>query len=197
MKVAIVIIGTRGGDAQPGLVLAHALVERGHDVRIGLPPNTINDVMRQSLDVRPPLGVDSRAHMEKVRRIRRETEGKPIRRMRDLGAAHVFGWDQLVDDMATVVDGADVIVTGYNTEVQALAYAEAAGVPLVSIHHAPVRRNRRVAPFIGRLPARNSAAVLANWLLFDAVTSLLGRRRENRLRAQLGLPKVSRQSPHG
>ncbi|MCR8898510.1 MULTISPECIES: glycosyltransferase [Gordonia] len=191
MKVAIVIIGTRG-DAQPGLVLAHALVERGHDVRIGLPPNTINDVMRQSLDVRP-LGVDSRAHMEKVRRIRRETEGKPIRRMRDLGAAHVFGWDQLVDDMATVVDGADVIVTGYNTEVQALAYAEAAGVPLVSIHHAPVRRNRRVAPFIGRLPARNSAAVLANWLLFDAVTSLLGRRRENRLRAQLGLPKVSRQ----
>ncbi|MGW6033541.1 glycosyltransferase [Gordonia terrae] len=188
MRISFVINGTRG-DVQPASVLARALARRGHDVRLAVPPNMVRSA-RTWADgaVRPevvPLGQDTRAHLEMVARARAQAGRHPLRRLRVLLSLRNAGWDHLVTDMAAVVDGADVIVTGLITEQPALAFAESAGVPLVSIHHAPVRRNHRVGPVPGRLPG-GPRAVRAQWVAYDAVFGLLTRRRERRLRAALG-----------
>ncbi|WP_439032478.1 glycosyltransferase [Gordonia terrae] len=199
MRIAMVVNGTRG-DVQPAVVLAHALARRGHEVRIGLPPNTMHLVEELAPDTRTPdpraldvrrLGLDTRAHLEAVARGRERAGRNPVRRLRVLAGLRDIGWHQLVGDMAQVVDGADVIVTGLVTEQPAAAFAEAAGVPLVSVHHAPVRRNGHVGPLPGQLPGSSGVAVRAQWLLVDAAFGMVSRAREARLRAELGLPTVS------
>lgn len=188
MRVSFVINGTRG-DVQPATVLARELARRGHDVRLGVPPNMVpsarawaDGVVRLAV---VPLGQDTRAHLETVAQARAQAGRHPLRRLRVLLSLRNAGWDDLVADMAVVVDGADVIVSGLVTEQPALAFAESAGVPLVSIHHAPVRRNRRVGPVPGRFPG-GPRAVRAQWVAYDAAFGLLTRRRERRLRAGLG-----------
>lgn len=193
MRISFVINGTRG-DVQPATVLACALARRGHDVRLGVPPNMIGPALDWAdgitgLEV-VRLGVDTRAHLESVARARKQAGRHPLRRLRVLLSLRNAGWDQLVSDMAEVVDGADVIVTGLITEQPALAFAESAGVPLISLHHAPVRRNSRVAPVPGHLPG-GPRAVRTQWAAYDAAFAVLTRRRERRLRMHLGSPGSS------
>ncbi|UPG69934.1 glycosyltransferase [Gordonia hongkongensis] len=193
MRISFVINGTRG-DVQPATVLARALARRGHDVRLGLPPNMIGAALDWAdgiagLEV-VRLGLDTRAHLESVARARKQAGRHPLRRLRVLLSLRNAGWDQLVSDMAEVVDGADVIVTGLITEQPALAFAESAGVPLISLHHAPVRRNSRVAPVPGHLPG-GPRAVRTQWAAYDAAFAVLTRRRERRLRMHLGSPGSS------
>ncbi|MGW9265014.1 glycosyltransferase, partial [Gordonia terrae] len=195
MRISFAINGTRG-DVQPATVLATALARRGHEVRLGVPPNMVRaardwaDPGVERLEV-IPLGQDTRAHLETVAQARTQAGRHPLRQVRVFRSLRDAGWDQLVADMAGAVDGADVIVTGLITEQPALAFAESAGIPLVSLHHAPVRRNRRVGPVPGRLPG-GPRAVRAHWYVYDAVFGLLTRRRDRRLREGLGTPGAPR-----
>ncbi|MFE0749820.1 glycosyltransferase [Gordonia sp. NPDC058843] len=194
MRIAFVINGTRG-DVQPATILARALARRGHDVCLGVPPNLADSAKGWTsgvggVDVMA-LGMDTRAHIETVTSARTSAGRNPIRRFRAVLSLRNVGWDQLVTDMAEVVAGADVIVTGLVTEQPALAFAEGAGVPLVSVHHAPVRRNRKVGPVPGHVGG-GSRSIRIQWAVYDAAFTLLTRGRDARLRTRLGLPATSR-----
>ncbi|EON32421.1 UDP-glucuronosyltransferase like transferase [Gordonia terrae C-6] len=194
MRISFVVNGTRG-DVQPATLLATALARRGHDVRLGVPPNMVRPARGWADGVARlevvPLGQDTRAHLESVARARKQAGRHPLRRLRVFLSLRNAGWEDLVSDMTGVVDGADVIVSGLITEQPALAFAESAGVPLVSLHHAPVRRNSRVGPVPGHLPG-GPRAVRAQWAAYDAAFGVLTRRRERRLRAELGSTGTSR-----
>ncbi len=186
MRIAFAINGTRG-DVQPALVLAHALTERGHHVRIGVPPNMVTFARQCGVDT-VTLGHDTREHMAQVRRIRAAAGRNPIRRLRAVLATRDAGWAEMVADIGAVTEGADVLVTGFVTEQIALAYADARRIPLVSLHHAPVRPNRSVGPMPGLPLGDGPRSIRAQWAVVETLMSTLTRRRENRLRSALGCP---------
>ncbi|GAA1481469.1 glycosyltransferase [Gordonia sinesedis] len=198
MRIAFAINGTRG-DVQPALTLAHALESRGHDVRAGVPPNLCALAEPYGLDLRP-LGPDTRAQIAAIAAARAEAGRNPLRRLRALGELRDLGWSQLVADIGELVTDADVIVTGFTTEQIALAYAERmsaarasvnrAPVPVISLHHAPVRPNGRVGPLPSAGSRRggpvHAAVTRAQWSMVNHAFWLLTRGRENRLRVRLG-----------
>lgn len=190
MRIAFAINGTRG-DVQPAMALAAALVDAGHEVSIGVPPNVLDFASRFALDVRA-LGPDSRDQMATATALRKAAGRNPVRLLRAANKIRDLGWSRMVDDMAELVAGAEVIVAGFTTEQIALVHADAAGIPLVSLHHAPIRRNGRVAPIPAALTSTAgfgpAALIKGQWAAVNAGFWLLTRGRENSLRRQLGLP---------
>ena len=65
MKIALTTHGTRG-DVQPFVTLALALMERGHDVTLGAPPNLTGFVERCGVRA-SKLAIDSQAFLESER----------------------------------------------------------------------------------------------------------------------------------
>ncbi|WP_167735413.1 glycosyltransferase [Rhodococcus sp. 1R11] len=189
MKIAFAINGTRG-DVQPAVVLAAALTERGHEVSVGVPPNLV-DFARGCGLVATPLGPDTRTHMKMVTEARTEAGRNPLRQMRAVARMRDLGYADLITDLGDVVTGADAIVTGFTTEQITLAYAESAGVPLISLHHAPVRRNTIHGP-LPSLHVGGAHTVRAQWWLLDRLFGLMTRRRDALLRERLGCAPARR-----
>ncbi|TFI44652.1 glycosyltransferase [Rhodococcus sp. 1R11] len=189
VKIAFAINGTRG-DVQPAVVLAAALTERGHEVSVGVPPNLV-DFARGCGLVATPLGPDTRTHMKMVTEARTEAGRNPLRQMRAVARMRDLGYADLITDLGDVVTGADAIVTGFTTEQITLAYAESAGVPLISLHHAPVRRNTIHGP-LPSLHVGGAHTVRAQWWLLDRLFGLMTRRRDALLRERLGCAPARR-----
>lgn len=189
VKIAFAINGTRG-DVQPAVVLAVALTERGHDVSVGVPPNLVDFARGCGLEA-TALGPDTRTHMKVVTEARTEAGRNPLRQMRAAAQMRDLGYADLITDLGDVVAGADAIVTGFTTEQIALAYAERAGIPLISLHHAPVRRNTIQGP-LPSLQLKGTRTVRAQWWLLDRLFGLMTRRRDALLRENLGCPPAHR-----
>ena len=186
MRIAFAINGTRG-DVQPAMVLAHALRSRGHDVRLGVPPNLVDFASAAGVAV-TPFGPDTKALMAQVAQERACAGRNPLRRIRAAAAQRDRGWSELVADMGSLVEGADAIVAGFITEQPALVYCEKLGVPLISLHHAPIRPNSVVGP----IPAvvAGPRITRAAWTVVKAALSLATRSREKRLRKSVGVPRL-------
>ncbi|GAB04103.1 glycosyltransferase [Gordonia amarae] len=185
MRITVAVNGTRG-DAQPAVILAGALAARGHDVRVGVPPNLIG--LAATLGVTAgKFGHDTRAHLERVRQVRTAAGRNPIRRARAVAAINHTGWSETAADLGALTTGADAIVTGFTTELIALPFAEALGIPLVSLHHAPVRPNSSVGP-LPQLPgALGGPLVPAQWSAAELLVRMATRRQEAALRERLGV----------
>ncbi|MBD0021544.1 MULTISPECIES: glycosyltransferase [Gordonia] len=185
MRITMAVNGTRG-DIQPAVILAGALAARGHDVRVGVPPNLIGLAAHLGVPARA-FGYDTRAHLEEVRRVRNEAGRNPLRRVQAVAAVNRTGWSDSVDDLADLTAGADAIITGFTTEAIALPFAEALRIPLISLHHAPVRANARVGP-LPQLPgALGGPLVPAQWAAAEQLMRLATRGQEAALRARLGV----------
>ena len=185
MRITVAVNGTRG-DVQPAVILAGALAERGHDVRIGVPPNLIGLAAALGMPAEK-FGYDTRAHLERVRRVRTAAGRNPVRRARAVAEVNHTGWSDSAADLATLTAGADAIVTGFTTEAIALPFAEALGVPLISLHHAPVRPNSSVGP-LPQLPgALGGPLVPAQWKAAEHLVRMATRRQEAALRKRLGV----------
>ncbi|MEE4024259.1 glycosyltransferase [Gordonia sp. PKS22-38] len=184
MRIAFAVNGTRG-DVQPAMVLATALLARGHEVRFGVPPNLVPFAADTGLDVRP-IGLDTRVQMQSVTRARAAAGRNPIRRLRALADVRDLGWNEIVDDTAELMRDCDAVVVGFTTEQATAAQAERLGIPMISLHHAPVRPNGRVGP-LPSVGTRGPAAMhRAQWSLVNGVFTLATRGRDARLRAQPG-----------
>ena len=183
VKIAFTINGTRG-DVQPAVVLAAALTEQGHEVSVGVPPNLVEFARGCGLEA-TALGPDTRTHMKMVTEARAEAGRNPLRQIRAVAQLRDLGYSELITDLGDIVDGADAIVTGFTTEQITLAYAERAGIPLISLHHAPVRRNTVHGP-LPSLHWGGTRTVLAQWWLFDRLFGFMTRRRDALLRERLG-----------
>lgn len=183
MRIAFAVNGTRG-DVQPAAVLAHRLAERGHDVILGIPPNLGDAIAGSGMHVRR-LGLDTQAQLDHVSRARAAAGRDPIKLQRMLAEVRDLGWAEIVGDMAGVVEGADVVVTGFTTEQVAAVYALRAAIPVISLHHAPIRPNLRVGP-LPAIGARSTSLNRLQWALADRALTAITRRRDRELAGRVG-----------
>ena len=86
--------------------------------------------------------------------------------------------------------GVDLLSTGLNYEQPAANIAEYYGIPLVSLHHFPMRPNSEVVPTLPSPVVRSTGSFL-EWLFWRATKDV-----ENEQRAELGLPTATTPSPH-
>ncbi|HEY9313172.1 glycosyltransferase [Williamsia sp.] len=188
MRVVLALNGTRG-DVQPAVVLGVELAGRGHEVVVGAPPNLAGFVEGAGLAVRS-FGYDTRAHMNSDLVRDGLRKGGPRARLRALTEIRDRGWQQMVDEMFDLCATADIIVTGFTTQQIAFAFAQRDSVPLVVLHHAPIADNPLISPFPGAPLSLPPWVNTLSWRLVDRLFWILTRRRENRLRALLGLGPV-------
>ncbi|WP_280369149.1 glycosyltransferase [Nocardia wallacei] len=191
MKVAIPLTGTRG-DVQPAVALGLELRRRGHDVRLGAPPNLVDFATRAGLPAQS-CGPDVQQLYSSAEGQRALAAGSSFRLMQLVGKQMADYADRMNREVIDVCAGAEVIVSTLLTEDRAHAVAEAAGVPMVSLHGFPSRANAAY-PFPGALPPhwRPPAAInRATWAVAENLRRVVFMRYLNRLRRELGLPRTT------
>ncbi|MEU4390679.1 glycosyltransferase [Kribbella sp. NPDC023855] len=189
MRVVMLGMGSRG-DALPMAVFGAELAARGYDVTLGLCSDLV--WIGQALGLRTvDLRVSARDFLE-------SEEGQ---QWLAAGDFHSYvHWlidhkhrtaDQLHADLIDLAAGADVLISGTATELEAIVVAEAAGIPYASVYHAPIRRNSAFPHLLVSTeifsPAVNLSTYAqvekANWPVFEPLV--------NKLRARLGLSPTS------
>lgn len=94
MKIALMTLGTRG-DVQPLVGLSLALMERGHDVTLGAPPNLISFV--EKCGVRASrIAIDSQAFLDSEQGRTWLSSGNVSAFMKELGALNRAHRDELM-----------------------------------------------------------------------------------------------------
>jgi sterol 3beta-glucosyltransferase len=191
MKIALFVHGTRG-DVQPFTVLALALMERGHDVTLAVPPN-LTEFVRKCGVRAEKIAVDSQAFMESEEGRKWLASGNVSAFMKRMSAVIGEHRDELIEDYQRAGASADLIVAGLLCEDFASVVAERLGVPLASVHFNPVRPTGDFpAPLVTtrQLPLR--ALNHATQALFDKVWWNGQREHNNVFRQRVGLPPVNR-----
>ncbi|WP_024803281.1 glycosyltransferase [Nocardia sp. BMG51109] len=189
MRVAIPLTGTRG-DVQPAVALGLELRRRGHQVRLGAPPNLVGFATRAGLTAQA-CGPDVQQLYSSEEGQRALAAGSSFRLMQLVGKQMADYADRMNHEVVEVCADADVIVATMLTEDRAHAVSEAMRVPMVSMHGFPSRSNAAYA-FPGSLPPqwRAPAAVnRATWAVGENLRRVVFMRYLNRLRRDLGLPR--------
>ena len=191
MRVALALIGSRG-DVQPGLVLAGALRERGHDVRVGVAPNLVGFAQRWGLPARA-VGIDSAAVLASDLVRSRLHARDPRVRVRAAREVSTIGWDELRVGALDLAADADLLVTGLLGQEVGSAVAEATGTAFAALHYCPVRAAGSV-PWLAvapdRPPVQRGLARTGERLRWA-----LTRDAENAQRRALGLPATPLELP--
>ena len=186
MRVSMLTCGTRG-DTQPMTVLGAELRRRGHDVRIGASPNTLDQPRRCGFEV-SPLGPDSQAVMESPEGRRWLASGNVRAFTRELTDISHATFPASVEEARETCAGADVLVAGILAEDLVDAFAEMHDVPMVTLHSVPLRSTSAYPhPMVTtrRLPGPLNALT---GVLFDTVWWRGARPDIESTRAGLGLP---------
>ncbi|WP_280335815.1 glycosyltransferase, partial [Nocardia wallacei] len=109
MKVAIPLTGTRG-DVQPAVALGLELRRRGHDVRLGAPPNLIDFATRAGLPAQS-CGPDVQQLYSSPEGQRALAAGSSFRLMQLVGKQMADYADRMNREVIDVCAGADIIVS--------------------------------------------------------------------------------------
>ncbi len=193
MKIALASYGSRG-DIEPCVAVGLELLRRGHEVRLAVPPDLIDFAESAGLAA-VPFGPETQvwwgAHRDfwtrffgnfwKIREL--------IRSWREIGDSVIQHWEEIAATLKSLADGADLFVTFLNFEPPAANVAEYYGIPLATLHVAPVRANGHFVPFLppslGRYALR-----LYEWAAWRGVKKF-----EDAQRRELGLPKARGSAP--
>jgi UDP:flavonoid glycosyltransferase YjiC (YdhE family) len=189
MRFVLAMWGTRG-DVEPCAAIGRELLRRGHDVRIAVPPELVG--FAESADLAAvAYGPDPGRWLDAHRNFFRGLLSNfwkvlHLRRLWRVAAeSNISCWGEMSATLTSLVDGADLLLTGMAYQEVAANVAEYYDVPLAILHFAPVRANGQLRPF---LPARiaNSAEALGEWLVWP-----MRKRVEEAQRRELGLPKAT------
>nr|WP_040713478.1 glycosyltransferase [Nocardia takedensis] len=137
MKALLAFGGSRG-DAQPGILLARELIDRGHRVTLAVSPNLVefacghgipaiafgldtNDLLRAQFDSGPA--------------------GGPLRRLRRLRDLNRQGFTESAEELLGAFDGTELVVAAMAGEEVGRAVA---AVGFASVHFFPIHPNRSV-----------------------------------------------------
>jgi UDP:flavonoid glycosyltransferase YjiC (YdhE family) len=193
MKVVLACYGTRG-DVEPSLVIGRELQRRGHDVHMAVAPDLMEFTEGAGLPT-VAYGLDTRTWLDiyrnfwtsalhtfwKVRELR-----TLWRQMWDLSDE---AWAQMNTTLTSLARDADVILAGQAYQETAANVAEHLDVPLVTLHHIPMRPNGQLVTFFPPPVSRTAMSV------FDWVSWRLNKKVEDAQRRELGLPKAKAPSP--
>lgn len=195
MHIAMTGLGSRG-DVQPTVVLAAELARRGHEVSVALPADLLDFGARLGLTT-VSIGVRAKDFLESEEGRRLLADGQSGKYVKGLLAYKLKVADGPQAVLTEMARDADVMVTGLITEDETACIAEARGIPLVCLHHAPRRQNgafpsvfvpqHRYPRFVNRLT--HTLAYHAEWRMTGGYV--------NRFRAKLGLPPAEDPTPSG
>jgi UDP:flavonoid glycosyltransferase YjiC (YdhE family) len=185
MKFGVACYGTRG-DVEPSVAVGRELSRRGHDVSLAVPPDLIDFVEAAGLatvSYGPPLAdfLDE----DFLRNFWTQLFRNPARSLRELWEPIAKYWAQTGTTLKSLADGADLLSTGLNFEQPAANVAEYYDIPLVTLHHFPMRPNGQLVPIVPSSVVRTAGSV-SEWLFW-----LSTKKVDNAQRRQLGLPEAS------
>ncbi|MGE2692138.1 glycosyltransferase [Mycolicibacterium pulveris] len=190
MKVVLACHGVRG-DVEPSIVIGRELLRRGHDVSIAVPPNVVSFAEAAGLTA-VAWGTDSQAMMDAQRDywtcfFRFPCKPKDLERLgREIGEIVTRCWtDEAFSTLASLTEGADLIVAGYGFEQFSANVAEYYDIPLVTVDFFPTRANGQVLPL---LPAPVGRAAMKAYERMSWAGPV--KQVEDAQRRQLGLPKA-------
>ena len=189
MKFVLASYGSRG-DIEPSAAVGRELLQRGHEVRLAVPPDMIGFAESAGLTA-VPYGLDTRAWMEVHRdlwtRVFRNIWNFPdlMRLAREVREPINQCWREIGTTLASLADDADLLFTGLSFEQPAANVAEYYGIPLVTLHYHPARANGQLMPFLPGVLGR--LAMTADERLGWRVSKKV----DDEQRRQLGLPKTN------
>lgn len=189
MKFVVACYGTRG-DIEPSAAVGRELLQRGHDVRMAVPPDLVEFVESAGLPATaygPELQTILDAHrnfytfffrnfwkLREVARLSREAWEPRLR-----------CWQEMGTTLRSLADGADLLFTGLVFEEVAANVAEYHDIPLATLHYFPLRPNGQLLAFLPA-PLGRFAMKLQHWLTWRGI-----RKAEDAQRRELGLPKAT------
>lgn len=140
MKIVLVAYGSRG-DVEPVVAVGRELLRRGHDVRIGVPPDRLGLVEAAGL-AGVAYGPDSQEELAAAA----EMAANPSANIRNPVAMLTAISERVsrvkADKTATLkslTEGADLLVAGFNEQGLAANVAEYQGIPLAVVHVFPAK----------------------------------------------------------
>ena len=189
MKFAIACYGSRG-DVEPSVAVGRELLRRGHDVCMAVPPDLVGFAEAAGLATVPygPI-VEALLNEDFVRNFWTQLFRNPIRSLRELWEPIARYWGETSATLTSLADGADLLSTGLNFEQAAANVAEYYDIPLIALHHFPMRANGQLVPSLPS-PLVRSAGTLTEWLFWRSTHKV-----EDTQRRELGLPKATGPSP--
>jgi UDP:flavonoid glycosyltransferase YjiC (YdhE family) len=193
MKFVLATWGSRG-DIEPSAAVGRELVQRGHDVRMAVPPDLVDFTEAAGVPA-VGFGPDSQSILDAHRDFwtcffRTPWRLRHMLRSRVAIAGPLLtGWQEMSSTLVALADGADLIFTGINFEDAAANVAEHYDIPLATLHYFPLRPNGQVLTFLP--PRLGRAAVRAFWWLSWRVTKKV----EDTQRRELGLPQATGSAP--
>jgi UDP:flavonoid glycosyltransferase YjiC (YdhE family) len=189
MTFALACYGTRG-DVEPSVAVGCELQRRGHDVRIAVPPDLVGFAEAAGLDT-VAYGPELQEFLNEdfLRTFWTRIVRNPVGTLRELWAPIARCWEETSTTLRSLADGADLLSTGLNFEQPAANVAEYYDIPLVALHHFPMRPNGQLVPTLPS-PVVRSAGTVSEWLFWRSTKDV-----EDAQRRGLGLPAASGPSP--
>lgn len=137
MKIVLAAYGSRG-DVEPCAVIGSELQRRGHEVRIAVPPNLVDFVEKAGLDA-VAYGRDSHAQLDTASDFFVANMKNPYGALPDAVERVGRIWLDKGTALASLADGADLLVSGMSDQRLAANIAEYHNIPLVALHFFPSR----------------------------------------------------------
>lgn len=191
MRILFLSYGTRG-DAQPQVVLADALKERGYQVRVAAPENLRGFIEKAGLDYAPLHG-NSQEILESEEGRRWLSSGNVRAFMSALKEINNKINPEIFKCALAAVDGVDAIVGGTLTEDLAATLAELKRVPFALAHTIPFEQTSEyAAPFVTTAELPFAFLNRATHGLFRQVVFGVNRPTLNPWRASLGLAPLTK-----
>jgi UDP:flavonoid glycosyltransferase YjiC (YdhE family) len=193
MKFVLASYGGRG-DVEPAVVVGRELQQRGHEVCMAVPPNLVGFTEAAGLAA-VPYGLDSQAILDAQRKywtcyFRTPWKLKELTRLgRETQEFALRCWGEMTTTLASLADGADLLMTGLIFEQPAVNVAEYHNLPLSTLHFFPVRPHGQL---LRLLPSALTRTVMTvnDWLVWRGT-----RKGEDAQRRELGLPKAKGPAP--
>ena len=186
MKFVLAAHGTRG-DVEPCAAVGVELQRRGHEVRMAVPPDLVGFVTLAGLSA-AAYGPDSREQMVAVADFTHNAFKiqNPLNVARACKKLFVEGWAEMSRTLTSLADGADLLLTGQTYHGLVANVAEYHDIPVVGLHHFPVRVNGQVGlPFLPTPAPAVRMTLKGVWWLYSHIT----RADEEAQRRELGLPR--------
>jgi len=148
MRFALACYGTRG-DVEPSVSIGRELQRRGHDVQLAVPPELVGFADGAGLSA-VEYGPELHAFLREdfLRNFWTQIFRNPIGSLRELWQPINAYWNETSATLMKVADGADLLSTGLNFEQPAANIAEYYGIPLIGLHHFPMRPNGQLVPML-------------------------------------------------
>jgi UDP:flavonoid glycosyltransferase YjiC (YdhE family) len=193
MKFVLASYGGRG-DVEPAVVVGRELLRRGHEVCMAVPPNLVGFAEAAGLAA-VACGLDSQVILDAQRKywtcyFRTPWKLKELNRMGQETADFAMRcWGEMTTTLASLADGADLLMTGLIFEQPAANVAEYYDIPLSTLHFFPVRAHGQLLRFLPP-PLARTAMTVNDWLVWRGT-----KKGEDAQRRELGLTKAKCPAP--